>query len=148
MLLNGRCDPSRTSLFQCINYTYMLQMFFIYTCIILTSSSQRCDVISKSLCSQACADAVIPSYIPIVMQHKNDSYGLKEREWQLVRRGHYVEFNLLYDRGTKFGFNTPGARHESILMSLPPRTVSALQHSYVQSSHLIDIFWRNCFEFV
>jgi len=48
----------------------------------------------------------------------------QEREWQLLRRGHYAEFNLLYDRGTKFGFATPNARHESILMSLPPKAVS------------------------
>ncbi|KAF6031928.1 hypothetical protein EB796_009748 [Bugula neritina] len=66
---------------------------------------------------KSCSKAVIPSYIPIVNKHKNDGYGLREREWQLTRRGHYTEFNLLYDRGTKFGFSTPGARHESILMS-------------------------------
>jgi len=70
---------------------------------------------------KSCSEAVIPSYIPIVEEHMNDGYGIREREWQLFRRGQYVEFNLLYDRGTKFGFNTPGARHESILMSLPSR---------------------------
>lgn len=66
-----------------------------------------------------CANAVIPSYMPIVRRHKNDDYGDKERQWQLLRRGRYVEFNLIYDRGTKFGLYTPGARYESILMSLP-----------------------------
>ncbi|XP_077293853.1 oxygen-dependent coproporphyrinogen-III oxidase isoform X2 [Arctopsyche grandis] len=67
----------------------------------------------------SCADAVIPSYIPLVKQHKDDAYGYHERQWQLLRRGRYVEFNLMYDRGTKFGLHTPGARYESILMSLP-----------------------------
>ncbi|XP_067621478.1 oxygen-dependent coproporphyrinogen-III oxidase isoform X2 [Eurosta solidaginis] len=67
----------------------------------------------------SCANSVIPSYLPLVRQHKNDNYGDKERQWQLLRRGRYVEFNLIYDRGTKFGLYTPGARYESILMSLP-----------------------------
>lgn len=66
-----------------------------------------------------CAHSVIPSYMPLVRSHKNDAYGEKERTWQLLRRGRYVEFNLIYDRGTKFGLYTPGARYESILMSLP-----------------------------
>jgi len=67
----------------------------------------------------SCAEAVIPSYIPLIEKHKNDGYGYHERQWQLLRRGRYVEFNLIYDRGTKFGLYTPGARYESILMSLP-----------------------------
>lgn len=68
---------------------------------------------------KSCAEAVIPSYIPLVDKHKDDGYGYSERQWQLLRRGRYVEFNLIYDRGTKFGLYTPGARYESILMSLP-----------------------------
>lgn len=68
---------------------------------------------------KSCAEAVIPSYIPLVKTHKDDPYGYHERQWQLLRRGRYVEFNLIYDRGTKFGLYTPGARYESILMSLP-----------------------------
>ncbi|XP_059615878.1 oxygen-dependent coproporphyrinogen-III oxidase [Phlebotomus argentipes] len=67
----------------------------------------------------SCANSVIPSYLPLVRKHKNDSYGDPQRTWQLLRRGRYVEFNLIYDRGTKFGLHTPGARFESILMSLP-----------------------------
>ncbi|XP_069133290.1 oxygen-dependent coproporphyrinogen-III oxidase-like [Argopecten irradians] len=67
----------------------------------------------------SCAEAVLPSYIPIVKKHKNDGYSYDDRQWQLLRRGRYVEFNLIYDRGTKFGLMTPGARFESILMSLP-----------------------------
>ncbi|KZC10040.1 Coproporphyrinogen-III oxidase [Dufourea novaeangliae] len=68
---------------------------------------------------KSCTEAVIPSYIPLVEKHKDDAYGYSERQWQLLRRGRYVEFNLIYDRGTKFGLYTPGARYESILMSLP-----------------------------
>ncbi|KAK7602283.1 hypothetical protein V9T40_009724 [Parthenolecanium corni] len=67
----------------------------------------------------SCAEAVIPSYIPLVQKHKHSSYTDAQRDWQLLRRGRYVEFNLIYDRGTKFGLYTPGARYESILMSLP-----------------------------
>lgn len=59
-----------------------------------------------------------------VRAHKNEEYGVRERQWQLLRRGRYVEFNLIYDRGTKFGLYTPGARYESILMSLPLTAVS------------------------
>ncbi|KAL5010379.1 hypothetical protein ScPMuIL_012684 [Solemya velum] len=68
---------------------------------------------------KSCAESVVPSYVPIVKKHKNDSYSYAERQWQLLRRGYYTEFNLVYDRGTKFGLVTPGARYESILMSLP-----------------------------
>ncbi|PVD28601.1 hypothetical protein C0Q70_11194 [Pomacea canaliculata] len=68
---------------------------------------------------KSCADSVIPSYIPIVKKQKYKTYSYDERTWQLLRRGRYVEFNLIYDRGTKFGLYTPGARYESILMSLP-----------------------------
>lgn len=73
---------------------------------------------------KTCAESVAPSYVPLVKKHKNDQYGDRERTWQLLRRGRYVEFNLIYDRGTKFGLYTPGARYESILMSLPLTAVS------------------------
>ncbi|XP_042913031.1 oxygen-dependent coproporphyrinogen-III oxidase [Parasteatoda tepidariorum] len=66
-----------------------------------------------------CAQNVIPSYLPIVQKNKDKGYSYADRQWQLIRRGRYVEFNLIYDRGTKFGLMTPGARYESILMSLP-----------------------------
>lgn len=62
---------------------------------------------------------MVPSYIPIVDRNATKAYSYSDRQWQLLRRGRYVEFNLIYDRGTKFGLMTPGARYESILMSLP-----------------------------
>jgi coproporphyrinogen III oxidase len=64
-------------------------------------------------------DSFVNAYLPIVRQHMNEPYSAKHREYQLYRRGRYVEFNLLYDRGTIFGLETRG-RTESILMSLPP----------------------------
>ncbi|MCJ1257686.1 Coproporphyrinogen-III oxidase [Lignoscripta atroalba] len=66
-----------------------------------------------------CLGTFLPSYLPIVERRKDMPYGPREKEWQQVRRGRYVEFNLVHDRGTSFGLNTPGARVESILMSLP-----------------------------
>jgi coproporphyrinogen III oxidase len=64
--------------------------------------------------------AFLPSYLPIVERRRSLPYTPAQREWQELRRGRYVEFNLLYDRGTTFGLETNG-RTESILMSLPPR---------------------------
>jgi len=83
---------------------------------------------------QSCADAVIPSYIPIVQKQKNKAYTDSEKQWQLLRRGRYVEFNLIYDRGTKFGLHTPGARFESILMSLPLQARWEYMHQPEQNS--------------
>ena len=68
---------------------------------------------------RAVGDAFLESYVPIVRRRMNEPWGEPERNWQLVRRGRYVEFNLIYDRGTTFGLETQG-RIESILMSLPP----------------------------
>lgn len=62
----------------------------------------------------------LEAYVPIVERRKNEPYGNDEKYFQEVRRGRYVEFNLLYDRGTLFGLKTDG-RNESVLMSLPPR---------------------------
>ena len=66
-----------------------------------------------------CFDAFLPSYLPIIEKRKDMPYTEEEKQWQLIRRGRYVEFNLIYDRGTQFGLRTPGSRVESILMSLP-----------------------------
>lgn len=68
---------------------------------------------------QAVGDSYTEAYVPIVEKRKHDSYTQAERDFQLYRRGRYVEFNLVFDRGTLFGLQT-GGRTESILMSLPP----------------------------
>jgi len=69
--------------------------------------------------SKACGDAFLPAYLPIVEKRKICSFTDKNKYWQEIRRGRYVEFNLIHDRGTLFGLKTNG-RTESILMSLPP----------------------------
>jgi coproporphyrinogen III oxidase len=68
---------------------------------------------------QAVGDSYIKAYLPIVNRRKDTPFGERERDFQLYRRGRYVEFNLVYDRGTLFGLQS-GGRTESILMSLPP----------------------------
>lgn len=68
---------------------------------------------------QACGEGFLPAYVPIAEKRRHQAYGEEERHFQLYRRGRYVEFNLVYDRGTIFGLQTNG-RTESILMSLPP----------------------------
>jgi len=64
-------------------------------------------------------DHFLPAYTPIVQRRRERAYGTRERDFQAYRRGRYVEFNLVYDRGTLFGLQS-GGRTESILMSLPP----------------------------
>ena len=68
---------------------------------------------------QTIGNSYLPAYLPIVERRKTMEYGDRERAFQLYRRGRYVEFNLVYDRGTLFGLQS-GGRTESILMSLPP----------------------------
>ncbi len=68
---------------------------------------------------RAVGDSYVPAYQPILAARKTAAYGERERQFQLYRRGRYVEFNLVFDRGTLFGLQT-GGRTESILMSLPP----------------------------
>ncbi len=68
---------------------------------------------------QSVGDHYLEAYRPIIAKRKNTEYGERERDFQLYRRGRYVEYNLVYDRGTLFGLQT-GGRTESILMSLPP----------------------------
>jgi len=68
---------------------------------------------------QSVGDHYLKAYLPIVQARRNQTFGERERDFQLYRRGRYVEFNLVYDRGTLFGLQS-GGRTESILMSLPP----------------------------
>jgi coproporphyrinogen III oxidase len=70
--------------------------------------------------TKAVGQGFLDAYLPIAERRKDTPYGEREREFQLYRRGRYVEFNLVYDRGTLFGLQS-GGRTESILMSLPPR---------------------------
>jgi coproporphyrinogen III oxidase len=79
-----------------------------------TWSFERCFEFMRSV-----GDSYMNAYLPIVGRRKNAGYGAREREFQLYRRGRYVEFNLVYDRGTLFGLQS-GGRTESILMSMPP----------------------------
>jgi coproporphyrinogen III oxidase len=72
----------------------------------------------------------LPAYVPIVERRRGTPYGERQRAFQEFRRGRYVEFNLIYDRGTLFGLKT-GGRVESILMSLPPRV--RWEYDYVTS---------------
>lgn len=79
-----------------------------------------CDLPAQLAFARDVIGAVLPAWLPIAERRRGQPFGEREREWQEIRRGRYVEFNLLYDRGTSFGLET-GGRVESILMSLPPR---------------------------
>jgi coproporphyrinogen III oxidase len=76
---------------------------------------------------KAVGDAFIGAYQPILQRRKDTPYGDRERQHQLLRRGRYVEFNLVWDRGTHFGLQS-GGRTESILMSMPPHAAWAYDH--------------------
>jgi coproporphyrinogen III oxidase len=83
-------------------------------------------------------DAFLPAYLPIVARRKAEPWGPDQRRWQQIRRGRYVEFNLVYDRGTLFGLETNG-RTESILMSLPPDASWVYDHAPAAPSREADL---------
>ncbi|PHS02555.1 MAG: oxygen-dependent coproporphyrinogen oxidase [Leeuwenhoekiella sp.] len=86
-------------------------------------------------------DSFLDAYAPILAKRKDLAYGEKERDWQEVRRGRYVEFNLVHDKGTLFGLKTNG-RIESILMSLPPHVQWRYDHHPAPGSpeaELVDV---------
>ena len=88
----------------------------------------RCFEFMKSV-----GDHFSEAYLPIVIKRKDTPYGEKERNFQLYRRGRYVEFNLIYDRGTLFGLQS-GGRTESILMSMPPEVKWSYQFQVEENS--------------
>jgi coproporphyrinogen III oxidase len=77
---------------------------------------------------QAVGDNLLTAYMPLVEKRMNTPYGERERQFQLYRRGRYVEFNLVWDRGTHFGLQS-GGRTESILLSMPPLCSWSYQHT-------------------
>jgi len=91
------------------------------------SSARETDAEALFAFVRDVGEAILAGYLPITERRRNDPWGERERNWQLLRRGRYVEFNLLYDRGTVFGLRTDG-RVESILMSLPPEVRWAYGH--------------------
>lgn len=82
---------------------------------------------------QSVANGLIPAYLPLVERRKDTPYGERERDFQLYRRGRYVEFNLVWDRGTHFGLQS-GGRTESILMSMPPLVSWSYQRQHEAGS--------------
>jgi coproporphyrinogen III oxidase len=91
-----------------------------------------------------CAEAFVPSYLPLVVRRKDLPYDRAAKRWQALRRARYVEFNLLYDRGTLFGLRT-GGRVESILMSMPLEARWEYAHEPVPGSEegrLLDALKR------
>jgi coproporphyrinogen III oxidase len=84
-------------------------------------------------------DAFLEAYLPIARRRKEEPYTEEQRFFQEFRRGRYVEFNLLYDRGTLFGLRTAG-RIESILMSLPPRVRWLYDHRPAAGSREAELY--------
>jgi coproporphyrinogen III oxidase len=99
------------------------------------------DAASDLAFVEDCAASFLPAWLPIAERRHGLPYGERERTWQEIRRGRYVEFNLLHDRGTIFGLET-GGRTESILMSLPPRVRWAYDHHPApgtEEARLVDV---------
>ena len=82
---------------------------------------------------QSVGNAFLPAYLPIVARRQAIEYGERERNFQLYRRGRYVEFNLVWDRGTHFGLQS-GGRTESILLSMPPLASWSYQRQDAEGS--------------
>jgi len=99
---------------------------------------ERCCGLTRSV-----GDSYLEAYLPIVRRRKAAPWTPQQREFQLYRRGRYVEFNLVYDRGTLFGLQS-GGRTESILMSLPPRV--AWRYNWKPEPGSAEAFLYECLE--
>lgn len=87
----------------------------IYKCVIFQKNIEEADTDAVFSFVRDVAEGFMPSYLPIANKRRLLEYGEAERQWQLLRRGRYLEFNLLYDRGVRFGLD--GGRIESIMVS-------------------------------
>ena len=88
------------------------------------------------------ANAWIPSWFPIVERRRNLPFTEQQKQWQLLRRGRYLEFNLLYDRGVKFGLANANPRVEGVMVSAPPLIAWEYNHKVEEGSEekrLMDI---------
>ncbi len=90
---------------------------------------------------EAVGDSFLNAYLPIVQRRRTMAYGERERAFQLYRRGRYVEFNLVWDRGTHFGLQS-GGRTESILLSMPPLVSWSYQHLAERGSAEAELYER------
>jgi coproporphyrinogen III oxidase len=90
---------------------------------------------------QSVGDHFLDAYLPILQRRQDTPYTQRERDWQLLRRGRYAEFNLVWDRGTHFGLQS-GGRTESILMSMPPHAAWAYRHEPQPGSPEADLLAR------
>jgi coproporphyrinogen III oxidase len=92
----------------------------------IKSKNAELDLVKKF--TYDICNTFMPSYLPIVYERHNLPYTEDERHWQLLRRGRYIEFNMLYDRGVKFGL-VPGGRIEAVMVSCPP--LVAWDYNYI-----------------
>jgi coproporphyrinogen III oxidase len=90
---------------------------------------------------QAVGDHFLDGYLPVLLRRKDTAFTQRERDWQLLRRGRYVEFNLVWDRGTHFGLQS-GGRTESILMSMPPHASWAYRNEPAPGSREEELLKR------
>jgi coproporphyrinogen III oxidase len=90
---------------------------------------------------QSVGEGFLAAYLPILQRRKDTAFTPRERDWQLLRRGRYVEFNLVWDRGTHFGLQS-GGRTESILMSMPPHATWAYRQQPEPGSPEAELLQR------